>query len=132
MKKRILFIALAVVLALSVGLIGCTGQQEEEEEEEEPTQEITLDFVTFWPSVDRCRGPCCRQHRLYVDHYRYRAIASGFHMERCSGRNVRYRGKRSGLYSRYYAFVGRSGVPGRGRHLQKERIDDVDDTSGPV
>ena len=52
MKKRILFIALAVVLALSVGLIGCTGQQEEEEEEEEPTQEITLDFVTFWPSVD--------------------------------------------------------------------------------
>ena len=53
MKKRILFIALAVVLALSVGLIGCTGQQEEEEEEEEEEeQEITLDFVTFWPSVD--------------------------------------------------------------------------------
>jgi len=32
-KKRILFIALAVVLALSVGIIGCNGQQEEEEEE---------------------------------------------------------------------------------------------------
>ena len=33
MKKRILFISLAVVLALSVGLIGCAGEQEEEEEE---------------------------------------------------------------------------------------------------
>jgi len=44
---------LAVVLALSVGIIGCNGQQEEEEEEEEePGQEITLDFVTFWPSGD--------------------------------------------------------------------------------
>jgi len=32
-KKRILFISLAVVLALSVGLIGCAGEQEEEEEE---------------------------------------------------------------------------------------------------
>jgi ABC-type branched-subunit amino acid transport system substrate-binding protein len=32
-KKRILFILLAVVLALSVGLIGCGGEQEEEEEE---------------------------------------------------------------------------------------------------
>jgi branched-chain amino acid transport system substrate-binding protein len=35
MKKRILFILLAVVLAISVGLIGCAGEQEEEEEEEE-------------------------------------------------------------------------------------------------
>jgi len=36
--KKILFILLAVVLALSVGIIGCTApaQQEEEEEEEEP------------------------------------------------------------------------------------------------
>jgi hypothetical protein len=31
--KRILFILLAVVLAISVGLIGCGGEQEEEEEE---------------------------------------------------------------------------------------------------
>jgi phage tail protein X len=31
-KRKVLFIALAVVLALSVGLIGCTGEQEEEEE----------------------------------------------------------------------------------------------------
>jgi len=36
MKKRILFILLAVVLAISVGLIGCAGEQEEEEEEEIP------------------------------------------------------------------------------------------------
>jgi ABC-type branched-subunit amino acid transport system substrate-binding protein len=34
--KRILFILLAVVLALSVGLIGCAGEEEEEEEEEAP------------------------------------------------------------------------------------------------
>jgi TRAP transporter TAXI family solute receptor len=33
--KKVLFILLALVLAFSVGLIGCTGQQEEEEEEEE-------------------------------------------------------------------------------------------------
>jgi len=32
-KKRIFFISLAVVLALSVGLIGCTTEEEEEEEE---------------------------------------------------------------------------------------------------
>jgi TRAP-type C4-dicarboxylate transport system substrate-binding protein len=54
-KKRILFIMLAVVLALSVGIIGCGGQQEEEEEEEEEPGErqvITLDFATFWPNVD--------------------------------------------------------------------------------
>jgi ABC-type branched-subunit amino acid transport system substrate-binding protein len=35
-KKRILFISLAVVLALSLGLIGCGGGEQEEEEEEEP------------------------------------------------------------------------------------------------
>ena len=52
MKKRILFIALAVVLALSVGLIGCVPAQQEEEEEEEEEQEINLDMVTFWPSID--------------------------------------------------------------------------------
>lgn len=57
MKKRILFIALAVVLALSVGLIGCTGQQEEEEEEEEEERTtIELSFVTFWPSGDFMAG----------------------------------------------------------------------------
>ena len=42
MKKRILFIALAVVLALSIGLIGCNGGQQEEEEEEEEELEGTL------------------------------------------------------------------------------------------
>jgi hypothetical protein len=35
MKKRILFILLAVVLAVSVSLIGCGGGEQEEEEEEE-------------------------------------------------------------------------------------------------
>ena len=55
MKKRILFIMLAVVLALSVGIIGCNGgqqEEEEEEEEEEPRTVITLDFGTFWGPVD--------------------------------------------------------------------------------
>jgi hypothetical protein len=44
MKKRILFILLAVVLAISISLIGCAGQQEEEEEEEEEEepQEATV------------------------------------------------------------------------------------------
>ena len=35
MTKKVFLILLALVLALSVGLIGCGGQQEEEEEEEE-------------------------------------------------------------------------------------------------
>ena len=55
MKKRILFIMLALVLALSVGIMGCNGgqqEEEEEEEEEEPRTVITLDFATFWPSGD--------------------------------------------------------------------------------
>lgn len=38
MKKKILFISLAVVLALSVGLIGCTQESQQEEEEEEPEE----------------------------------------------------------------------------------------------
>jgi hypothetical protein len=44
MKKRILFIFLALVLAFSVGLIGCNGgeQEEEEEEEEEEPPEVTV------------------------------------------------------------------------------------------
>jgi ABC-type branched-subunit amino acid transport system substrate-binding protein len=43
MKKRILFILLALVLAFSVGLVACNGQQEEEEEEEEEEpQEVTV------------------------------------------------------------------------------------------
>jgi len=38
LKKKVLLIALVLVLALSLGLIGCMGgEQEEEEEEEEPT-----------------------------------------------------------------------------------------------
>jgi branched-chain amino acid transport system substrate-binding protein len=47
--KRILFILLAVVLALSVGLIGCAGEQEEEEEEEEEAPEYILigDTVSY-------------------------------------------------------------------------------------
>jgi TRAP-type C4-dicarboxylate transport system substrate-binding protein len=44
MTKRILFILLALVLAISISLIGCTqeGQQEEEEEEEPEVLEIVL------------------------------------------------------------------------------------------
>jgi len=42
LKKRILFISLAVVLALSVGLIGCAGEQEEEEEEPEAPDYIYI------------------------------------------------------------------------------------------
>jgi branched-chain amino acid transport system substrate-binding protein len=43
-KKRILFILLALMLAVSVGLIGCGGggEQEEEEEEEEGPTELLL------------------------------------------------------------------------------------------
>ena len=48
MKKKILFIALAVVLALSMGLIGCAGEEEEEEEEEEVPEEILVgDVVSY-------------------------------------------------------------------------------------
>jgi TRAP-type C4-dicarboxylate transport system substrate-binding protein len=50
-KKKILFIALAAVFALSISLIGCGPTGEEEEEEVERTT-ITLDFATFWPNVD--------------------------------------------------------------------------------
>jgi branched-chain amino acid transport system substrate-binding protein len=42
MRKRILFIFLAVVLALSIGLIGCNGGEQEEEEEEEAPTEVLL------------------------------------------------------------------------------------------
>jgi TRAP-type C4-dicarboxylate transport system substrate-binding protein len=44
MTKKILFILLALVLALSLSLIGCTqeGQQEEEEEEEPEVLELVL------------------------------------------------------------------------------------------
>jgi len=48
--KKILFITLAVVLALSVALIGCTPS-EEEEEEELWTDEITLDLHLTAPST---------------------------------------------------------------------------------
>jgi len=48
--KKILFIMLAVVLAISLGLIGCTApaQQEEEEEEEEP-EVIELTYACSQP-----------------------------------------------------------------------------------
>jgi TRAP-type C4-dicarboxylate transport system substrate-binding protein len=65
-KKRILFIMLAVVLALSVGIMGCNGgqQEEEEEEEEEPRTTIELSFITFWPSGDFQAGI---GHQAYMD-----------------------------------------------------------------
>ena len=60
-KKRILFILLAMVLAISVGLIGCgNGQQEEEEEEEEeePPPAATIVLVAS-ASLD---GPLAEIH----------------------------------------------------------------------
>jgi len=49
MKKRILFIFLALVLAFSVGLMGCGGEQEEEEEPEEVTVLIGGSFPLTGP-----------------------------------------------------------------------------------
>ena len=51
MKKRILFILLAVILAVSLSLIACNGEQEEEEEEEEEEPEVfSLTFGTIHPA----------------------------------------------------------------------------------
>ena len=55
MTKKILFILLAVVLALSVGIIGCTTptqQEEEEEEEEEEPGVIELKFAHSVPPME--------------------------------------------------------------------------------
>jgi putative ABC transport system substrate-binding protein len=55
-KKKILFISLAVVLALSVGLIGCTEPaEEEEEEEEEEMLTIGITQIVTHPALDTCR-----------------------------------------------------------------------------
>jgi len=45
MTKRILFILLALVLAVSISLIGCNGGQQEEEEEEEEEEPEVLELV---------------------------------------------------------------------------------------
>ncbi|MGB6873190.1 MAG: hypothetical protein WBE46_03450 [Dehalococcoidia bacterium] len=50
MKNRILFISLAVVLAISMAVVGCTSEPEEPEPGER--QVITLDFCTFWAPGD--------------------------------------------------------------------------------
>ena len=42
LKKRIFFILLALVLAVSISLIGCGGGEQEEEEEEEIPEEILI------------------------------------------------------------------------------------------
>ena len=47
MKNRILLISLALVLAISMAVVGCGGPIEPGER-----QVITLDFATFWPSGD--------------------------------------------------------------------------------
>jgi len=49
-KNRILFISLAVVLAISMAVVGCTSEPEEPEPGER--QVITLDFCTFWAPGD--------------------------------------------------------------------------------
>ena len=56
MKKRILFIMLAVVLALSVGIIGCNGGQQEEEEEEEPVEDVVVGFIGPFATDDGKSG----------------------------------------------------------------------------
>lgn len=48
--KKILIIMLAVVLALSIGLIGCTAPAEQEEEEEEEPEVIELKWADFVPA----------------------------------------------------------------------------------
>jgi TRAP-type mannitol/chloroaromatic compound transport system substrate-binding protein len=52
-KKRILFILLAVVLAVSLGLIGCNGEEQEEEEEPEVYQ---LTIQSGYPAGDISQG----------------------------------------------------------------------------
>ena len=56
-KKRILFVLLALVLAVSISLIGCGGGgQQEEEEEEEEEEVITLKIATYFgPTTDHCK-----------------------------------------------------------------------------
>jgi hypothetical protein len=61
MKKRILFILLAVVLAISVGLIGCGGEQEEEEEEEEEPLPASTIVLVASASTD---GPLADVHNF--------------------------------------------------------------------
>jgi TRAP-type C4-dicarboxylate transport system substrate-binding protein len=50
MMKKVLFILLALVLALSLGIVGCTAPAEEEEEEEEP-EVITLTYGSLYGST---------------------------------------------------------------------------------
>ena len=52
MTKKILFILLAVVLALSVGIIGCTAAPTQQEEEEEEPGVIELKFAHSVPPME--------------------------------------------------------------------------------
>jgi len=52
-KKRILFIALAAVLVLSLGIVGCSTPAEEEEEEE--VYKIGITQIATHPALDSCR-----------------------------------------------------------------------------
>lgn len=51
MTKKIFLILLALVLAVSIGIVGCTAPAEEEEEEEEEPEIITLKFGTVAPET---------------------------------------------------------------------------------
>ena|GEM_PF-1841255 len=75
MTRKVLLILLALVLALSVGLVACggAGEEEEEEEEEEGTTppvdsdeatEIVIEQVVqpFWEQADQTRGLRANQH----------------------------------------------------------------------
>jgi hypothetical protein len=67
--KRILFIGLAVILALSVGLIGCAGEQEEEEEGPETIKvglvRDTDGILAFYDQI--AGGPCYRAFNKTVN-----------------------------------------------------------------
>jgi len=67
--KRILFISLAVVLALSVGLIGCGGEQEEEEEAPEYIEILAVRSVSGPLSVyeETAMGPIYKYWRHVVN-----------------------------------------------------------------
>ena len=55
MKKKILFVSLVVILALSVGIVGCTSSAEQEEEEEEEVYNIGIAQLGTHVALDAAR-----------------------------------------------------------------------------
>ena len=48
MKKKVFLILLAVVLAISLGILGCTTPAEQEEEEEEEPQPVSVEYASLF------------------------------------------------------------------------------------